>query len=306
MPTVLQEGVRPTGQAFRTGRAERTGNGAVKNRTREAQVTGKHTRSLIVGLLLAALLLSGCLLLPTVSTSLHGEWLADDDDVAIVITFMPDQTFTMAADGQGDAVTGHYRVNTSTEPIQLDLTSEDIGEIATIIEFLDGDTMRLADNAPGSPRPADFDDRSRLFARVSSLAVAETNAETPTEPVPQPEADAGDRTESLRALLRYVPATPEYRRYLTFGDYARWLDAANIERPADRDVLEGQMTKREHDLWLFSMPGQTVPPAALALQYMGMESMIDYLGFDFFSSNQYVEAGAPPGSPHRGHAPGRS
>ena len=104
---------------------------------------------------------------------------------------------------------------------------------------------------------------------------------------------AGDRTASLRALLRYVPDTPEHRKYLAFGDYAAWLDNRNILRPPDLDSLRA-MDERARTLWAFTIARYVVPPDVLSLEYAAVEPMEARFGFDFFGLMQYVEAGVPP------------
>ena len=104
---------------------------------------------------------------------------------------------------------------------------------------------------------------------------------------------AGDRTASLRALLRFVPDTPEHREYLAFGDYAAWLDNRNILRPPDLDSLRA-MDERARTLWAFTIARYVVPPDVLSLEYAAVEPMEARFGFDFFGLMQYVEAGVPP------------
>lgn len=101
-----------------------------------------------------------------------------------------------------------------------------------------------------------------------------------------------NRAAPLAHLLRFVPATPENARYLLYSDYEAWLNAWQITRPATFNDIQ-QLDERERTLWIQVMGRQATAPQAL-IRNITAEEMIDFYGFDFFGSKQYVEAGSPP------------
>lgn len=113
---------------------------------------------------------------------------------------------------------------------------------------------------------------------------------------------AQDETETeespLLALLSYIPDTPENRRYVAYGDIAAWHEARQFPRIADTDQFLTLMDidpTREILLLAYVMPSQVGVPAVLGLDYMLVESLQDFYGFDLFVVDRYIEAqGAIP------------
>lgn len=130
--------------------------------------------------------------------------------------------------------------------------------------------------------PETMNQVATAIAPPSASPVADTAS---AMPVPK-------RAEPVANLLRYVPASLENRRYLTFGDYDAWLQSWQVERPADLDAL-AQLHSRDRDLWLYTLGSQIAPPQTL-IRYLRVEAIADSYGFDFFSSHQFLEAGSVP------------
>lgn len=98
---------------------------------------------------------------------------------------------------------------------------------------------------------------------------------------------------ALAQLLQMVPDTPEYRRYLTFGDAAAWhatTGVPHIAEPDDLDVL----TARERDALLFTFSRETMTPSTLGAQYFMAEDQLGHFGFNLFTLDRWLEAGSPP------------
>ena len=92
---------------------------------------------------------------------LVGTWQGSYEGDSIEITFGDDDRFEIYV---GESVTlGHYRVDMSTTPIQLDLVPDGGGAILTIIEFVDDDTLRMENTYNGQPRPTTFNDTATFY-----------------------------------------------------------------------------------------------------------------------------------------------
>lgn len=87
---------------------------------------------------------------------LLGLWrgLYAGNDVAM--TFEANGNVTIAAYGNLQA--GIYTLDLTTIPYQLNMDIEDVGPIATIIEFVDENTVKIENVYPFDPRPSVFSD----------------------------------------------------------------------------------------------------------------------------------------------------
>lgn len=144
--------------------------------------------------------------------------------------------------------------------------------------------------------------RSAWYGTVQTLALLDstgraasssthTAVSTPTTaPTTVPTA-----ATDLLTFLNLVPNEPTYRQMLTYGDAAAWYRSWEIS-PLNNLAALDRLDEREHDLWLFTLSKQTVPPAALGLQYMFQDDPRDHYGFSFFDAVRYMEAGSPPGT----------
>ena len=95
-------------------------------------------------------------------------------------------------------------------------------------------------------------------------------------------------------LLHFVPDTPEYREYLTFGDAAAWHASWNIPRVDNLDQLFG-LGPELYAYWIYVMPWQTTPPYYLLAETAG-EDQRGFYGFDLFNLDRYLVVGNPPDS----------
>jgi hypothetical protein len=119
---------------------------------------------------------------------------------------------------------------------------------------------------------------------------------TPTSAV-EPIMTATPVTAALESpllrLLRFVPDTPEYREYLTYGDAEAWHDSWNVPRLDNWDELEN-LGREPAAYWMFIMPRQTTPPESLGTQYLRTEDQRGFYGFDLFNLDRFISAGQPP------------
>ncbi len=102
------------------------------------------------------------------------------------------------------------------------------------------------------------------------------------------------KTESaLLRLLRFVPDTPAYREYFTYGDADAWHTSWDIPRIDNLEELD-RLDRESRAYWLFIMARQTAPPDTLGVEYMFAEDQRGFYGFDVFNLDRYVLAGSPP------------
>jgi hypothetical protein len=94
-------------------------------------------------------------------------------------------------------------------------------------------------------------------------------------------------------LLRFVPDTPAYREYFTYGDAEAWHTSWDIPRIDNLDELDN-MAREPRAYWMFIMSRQTTPPYSLGTQFLLAEDQRAFYGFDLFNLDRYVEAGSPP------------
>ncbi|MCB0045909.1 MAG: hypothetical protein KDD92_10785 [Caldilineaceae bacterium] len=131
-----------------------------------------------------------------------------------------------------------------------------------------------------------------LTAACAPLAIPDTPPPTETAESRNASAPATTRADGPAALLRYIPDTSNYRSFTTYGDYAAWLKAWEIDPPADIDAVKS-LPETERERWLFTMPSQTTPPQALGIDNL-TEPVAEHYGFSFFDRSRYLEAGNPP------------
>lgn len=97
----------------------------------------------------------------------------------------------------------------------------------------------------------------------------------------------------LMRMLHFVPDTPEYREYLTFGDADAWHGSWNVPRVASFEQLE-IFPQESRAYWLVVLPNQTTPPRSLHYEYLLTDDMRGSYGFDLFNLDRYMGAGTPP------------
>jgi hypothetical protein len=94
-------------------------------------------------------------------------------------------------------------------------------------------------------------------------------------------------------MLRFVPDTPEYRQFVSYGDAAAWHTSWNVPRIDSVAELDG-LDRDPRAYWMNIMPRQTTPPDVLGVQYLMAEDMREFYGFDLFNVDRYLQAGQPP------------
>lgn len=108
-------------------------------------------------------------------------------------------------------------------------------------------------------------------------------------------ACGGDQDKSevpLLRLLSFIPDTPEYRQYLTYGDADAWHTSWNIPRIDNLEELDS-LDRESRAYWMFIMGNQTTPPNRLGGQYLFSDDYRGCYGFDLFNADRFVDAGMP-------------
>ena len=94
-------------------------------------------------------------------------------------------------------------------------------------------------------------------------------------------------------LLALVPDTEANRSWFSYGDVEGWHGATVVPRLSSLDDLD-TFSEEENSAWLYDMPRQTAPPAALGISYLMLDDMRPAYGFSFLDAAQMIEAGRPP------------
>jgi hypothetical protein len=97
----------------------------------------------------------------------------------------------------------------------------------------------------------------------------------------------------LLDMLRFVPDSPEYRQFVSYGDALAWHTSWNVPRIDSVAELDG-LERDPRAYWMNIMPRQTTPPDVLGIQYLMAEDMRSVYGFDLFNADRYLQAGQPP------------
>ena len=101
------------------------------------------------------------------------------------------------------------------------------------------------------------------------------------------------QAEPLLRLLRFVPNTPDHRKWVAYGDSVAWHAAWGIARPTDFAGAEA-LPDSQRGMWYLMLTKQTTPPQALGAQYLAVAPMREFYGFGFFDADRFLEAGVPP------------
>jgi len=118
--------------------------------------------------------------------SLVGTWKGSpegDSDTVVTLEFKEDGTGNMGMGGRSFEI--EYSIDRSVTPHTLDFSGTPPGapepqDMLTIFEFVDADTLKVAE--PEKERPSSYDEGDTLIAkRVSGEEASEESAETPVE-----------------------------------------------------------------------------------------------------------------------------
>ena len=108
------------------------------------------------------------------------------------------------------------------------------------------------------------------------------------------ENDGASADDHVLRLLRYMPDVPEVRESLVYyGDMAAWHASWNVPPIGSLAALD-LLPRYPHAYWMFIMPNQTLPPEPLGIQYLLMDEMRSFYGFDIFDTDRFITGGTLP------------
>lgn len=126
-----------------------------------------------------------------ISDRLLGQWQTKDPDTGTTLTlvFAPEKKLFMilpTKDGTEIALGTVYALNTSTQPIQLDILFSGSETSQTIVELTPEGKLRLeiAGVTPGKPRPTAFTPQSVVFEKISDVTTVPENIQVVDLEVP--------------------------------------------------------------------------------------------------------------------------
>ena len=165
-----------------------------------------------------------------ITQQLMGEWLASDPDSgeSIRLIFAPDnQLFFIlpSQDGSAVAIQVDYQIQTTTQPMHLDMALTPDQIALTIFELTPSGKLRLEfkDVTPGQPRPTAFSDTALLLAKTSD------NTMVP-EDISVIELEATANRSSQAIPMQYINLLNRAQQvyYLENGQFANTLQQLEI------------------------------------------------------------------------------
>lgn len=103
--------------------------------------------------------------------SITGRWVFGDERInGFFFEFLDDRTLVMGSPEEN--FTGRYDIAYNKVPVQLNMFFEEVGEIRTIVRFLDADTVEMENSQVGMLRPVGFGD-FEVLVRVEKSVVQE-------------------------------------------------------------------------------------------------------------------------------------
>lgn len=131
-----------------------------------------------------------------INESFLGQWQSKDTATGITITlvFTPEKKLFLilpTKDGTEVALGTAYSLNTSTQPMQLDILFSGSETSQTIVELTPEGKMRVEIEGvtPGKPRPTAFSPQSVVFEKVSDATTVPDNIQVVDLEVPETPAN---------------------------------------------------------------------------------------------------------------------
>jgi hypothetical protein len=172
----------------------------------------------------------------TVLKQLLGQWQAKDptSDKLFTFIFAPDNNLFFvlpAPDGSSIALKVGYRVNRTTEPMQLDIQLSPDQTALTIFEFTADGKLRLDLDGltPGQPRPSAFRPNTPLFDRTSEATTVPENIQViELEAFEKLINQGAQKPEDEAKNYLYALIQVQQAHYLEQGNFAREIEEVSI------------------------------------------------------------------------------
>jgi hypothetical protein len=172
----------------------------------------------------------------TIQQKLLGQWQIQDPSLPVKMNliFTPEGKMFLIVDEKETAlaVPFEYRIDTQTQPMQIDVTVPDYAQpVQTIFDFTaDGQLKLQIDGTdPGNARPKDFSAQASLFKKISDEAKLPTNVNLyDAKTTNQSSKQVSVGQEKIESMNR---AQQNY--YLKFNKFARTIDQLEMEMKSE-------------------------------------------------------------------------
>lgn len=168
-----------------------------------------------------------------IGKKLLGQWQTKDpSSSATLVTFLftpENKLFLIFPDANGSvAVELQYRINSTTKPMNLDITIPSSKEpVLTIFEFTADGKLRLqiTDTAPGKPRPTAFSSQASLLTKASDATTLPENSR-----IIDPKAETPGSSQSRGEAQVYIATINRGQQayYLEKGKFGNTIQQLEI------------------------------------------------------------------------------
>ncbi|MBD2126719.1 type IV pilin-like G/H family protein [Microcoleus sp. ZQ-A2] len=165
-----------------------------------------------------------------VTQQLRGQWQTKDPTTGKIITFVfaPDgNLFTVlpAPDGSSVAIKFAYKINPTTQPMQLDMIVSPEQVVKTIFELTPEGKLHLELEglSPGEARPNQFSSKSTLFEKISDVATVPKDVQ-----VIALETEKTNATQSVVKQFLTILSQAQQAYYLKNGKFAADVEELKI------------------------------------------------------------------------------
>lgn len=165
-----------------------------------------------------------------VTQQLRGQWQTKDPTTGKLITFVfaPDgNLFTVlpAPDGSSVAIKFAYKINPTTQPMQLDMIVSPEQVVKTIFELTPEGKLHLELEglSAGEPRPNQFSSKSTLFEKISDVATVPKDVQ-----VIALETEKTNATQSVVKQFLTILSQAQQAYYLKNGKFAADVEELKI------------------------------------------------------------------------------
>lgn len=185
-----------------------------------------------------------------IAEQLIGQWQAKDptSDKVFTFIFAPDGYLFVilpAEDGSSVAMKVAYRINTTTQPMQLDIRLSPEQTALTIFELTAEGKLRLDLDglAPGKPRPTAFRANATLFDKTSEATTVPDNIQVidvaAIEEAQKPENEAKNYMVALTQV--------QQARYQEAGEFAKTIEEVSLGLRTETESYRYQFVPQPED-----------------------------------------------------------
>lgn len=191
----------------------------------------------------------------TVAERLLGRWQAKDptSEEAFTFIFAPNGNLFVvlpAPDGSSVALKVAYQINSTTQPMQLDIQLSAEQKALTIFEFTADGKLRLELDGltPGLPRPTEFKSKATLFEKTSEVATVPENIQViDLSAFKDSEEPRVQKPEDEAKKYMYALTQVQQAHYQELGKFAREIEEVSIGLRTETESYRYQIVPQEDD-----------------------------------------------------------